>query len=322
MGTTGILGRIERFFSGWRFPAWILSLLIGYELALLTALALPIGPDALGRFAEEFKTWCFGYDPATGRYETMLVVMMAGEPLGLALLIAALWKKPLQGTRPRQWAAPVAFAVTCVTAGALVFGLLHKPIDPDAPLPFPGERLRTQLHPPQFDLVDQEGAAVSLEALRGRVVLVTGIYARCGQTCPMILAQTKRAVATLTDAEREDLTVVAVTLDPEHDTPDRLGALAKGQGIAAPLYRLATGEVAEVNDVLDALGITRSRDPETGVISHANLFLVVDRNGKLAYRFTLGDRQEQWLGAALQALVREGGATTPQAGAPAVPPAG
>jgi protein SCO1 len=53
------------------------------------------------------------------------------------------------------------------------------------------------------------------------------------------------------------------------------------------------------------MGIERVRNAETGLIDHANLFLVIDRQGRVAYRFTLGDRQEQWLVSALRLLLAE-----------------
>ena len=121
----------------------------------------------------------------------------------------------------------------------------------------------------------------------------------------MILAQARRVVDALTPEERAEVTVVAVTLDPARDDRKALAALAAAQGVAAPAWRLVTGEPARVEATLDAMGITRRRNPETGVIDHANLFLVIDRAGRVAYRFTLGDLQERWTASALRSLVAE-----------------
>ncbi len=41
------------------------------------------------------------------------------------------------------------------------------------------------------------------------------------------------------------------------------------------------------------------------MIDHANLFLLVDRAGRIAYRLTLGERQQRWLTSALEFLLRE-----------------
>jgi len=51
--------------------------------------------------------------------------------------------------------------------------------------------------------------------------------------------------------------------------------------------------------------VARQRDPKTGVIDHSNLFILVDRQGRVSYRLTLGSRQQQWLISALQVLLAE-----------------
>jgi hypothetical protein len=68
--------------------------------------------------------------------------------------------------------------------------------------------------------------------------------------------------------------------------------------------------VEEVNRTLDAMQVTRTVDPETGIIDRQNLFLMIDRQQKVAYRFTLGDVQERWMVEALQTLLREPGKPT------------
>ncbi len=294
-------------FSTWRFPAFALSLIVGYELLVLAMLLLPITDDAVGRFAEEFKTWCFGYDPATGRSQPMYLILMLTEPLGLGLVLAAVYWKQLREIlhTPRRLLPTFAASTFMVIAAVVALVSISGDAGASGELPFPGERVRTSHQPPAFALVDHDGAALRLDELRGRVVVITGVYASCGFTCPMIMGQAKRAVAELTEGERADVTVIAVTLDPAHDTPQVLAAMARGQGIAAPTFRLATGAPSLVEPLLDRLGIERRRDPETGVIDHANLFLVIDRSGRIAYRFTLGERQERWLTTALRQLVAE-----------------
>ena len=81
--------------------------------------------------------------------------------------------------------------------------------------------------------------------------------------------------------------------------------LADNHDMQAPLYNLLTGPAPTVEQTLDRMQITRSRDPETGVINHANLFLLIDRNGKLAYRLGIGERQQRWLTTALGVLLSE-----------------
>ncbi len=121
----------------------------------------------------------------------------------------------------------------------------------------------------------------------------------------MIFAQVNRAVARLTPEQQNDVYIVGVTMDPENDDIKQLKTLANSQRIGTPQFHLLTGDPSDVNDVLDHMGIERRWNAETKVIDHTNLFLLVDRSGRVAYRFSLGELQENWMVEALQILYDE-----------------
>jgi protein SCO1 len=303
-----IVRTLAWFFVGHRVPLFALTLVLLYKLVLVTLLVLPRSASSFGQFAEEFKIWCFGYDPATGKLQIAYVFAMLAEPLVLGAALLLFWGRDIKATfvrRPRALVPSLSAALVTVLAGGVAFGALRRDPAPSE-LPFPAEELRTSLPGPELALEDQDGTIVSLSELRGKVVILTGVYTSCGTTCPMIMAQSKRALAALSAAERADVVVVAVTLDPEHDDRARRSAMTRGQGLYAPQYHLLGGDPAAVDRALDDLSIARQRNPKTGVIEHANLFSVVDRRGRVAYRFTIGERQERWLTTALRLLVREG----------------
>lgn len=301
-----LLETVRRFMEGAGFPSFGIALLVLYQLLLVTLLLLPGGDTALGSFADDFRMWCFGYDPATGRLSLGLVFAMLSPPIPIVLVLLLLWRDPLR----EIWSRPLALAGHVAVAGLVVLGAGGAfawigSAPEQGELPFPAEEIRTRHRPPALSLVDHAGQPVELAALRGRVVLLTAVYASCVHTCPLVLEQAKRAVAALPPDLRADLDVVAVTLDPAHDTPEVLAGLASMHSLDHPLYRLATGEPERVEKVLDAMGVARTRNPETGVIDHANLFLLIDREGEIAYRLTLGERQERWLVSALGVLLAE-----------------
>lgn len=308
-GLAFALGAVERFFVGWQFPAFALALLLLYKLLLAALLLVPSGSDGLGGFAEEFRIWCFGYDPATGRLQLVYVVTMLLEPVVFGAIVLTVWWQPLLAVvreRPALLWRPLAAAFAIVAAaGAALAGIYNTSHTATGALPFPAEALRTHMMAPAIDLTDQDGSRVTLDDLRGRVVLITATYATCGHTCPIILDQVKRVTAALTPAQRADFRVLSVTLDPERDSTEVLANLSRMQDLRKPTYHLLTGPAELVNRTLDQLNVARSRDPKTGVIDHANLFVLVDRRGTLAYRFTLGERQEHWLGEAIRLLLRE-----------------
>ena len=302
----GPLDELRRFFAGGSFPLFVLSLLVFYELLVFAMLSLPGGDAGLLAFAEEFRVWCLGYDPATGRTEWVYVMAMIAPQLMVGAAVVVVWWEPLRESleRPRAVLHHAAAALTVIAATVIGFALLPSG-SAMGDLAFPAEALRTAYDPPELQLTNQNGSPVDLESLRGKVVALTAVYASCPHTCPLILAQSKNAVAQLTPEERAELRVVAVTMDPANDTPEVLRRLAGMHDLEAPLYNLVTGEPDTVEGILDRMGISRRRDPETGVIDHANLFLLLDRKGTVAYRLGLGDRQERWLTSALQVLIRE-----------------
>jgi protein SCO1/2 len=296
----------RNFMTGGAFPAFALSLLLCWVIFLIAMLLMPAEASGLGAFAEDFRIWCFGYDPATGRTEVAYVMSMILPQLMIGAFIAFFWWEPLReiARQPLRIARYLGVAALLV-AGAPVGFALTTEQTLKGELPFPAEELRTAYEAPQFELTNQLRETVGPAAFEGNVVILTAVYASCPHTCPVILTQAKGAIAELSPEEREDLRLIAVTMDPEHDSPDVLNKLAKNHGMESPLYNLVTGASAEVEPLLDRMEIARQRDPETGIINHANLFLLIDREGRVAYRFGLGERQQRWLTSALRVLLRE-----------------
>jgi len=291
---------------GVAFPAFALSLLACWVVFLIAMLLMPSSASGFGAFAEDFRIWCFGYDPATGRTELAYVMAMIIPQFMIGALVLYFWWEPLRelSKKPRVIARYLGAAALLVAGSSAGFAFSADQAE-KGELPFPAEELRTAYEAPQFALTNQVRETISLAGFKGNVVILTAVYASCPHTCPVILSQTKAAIAELSPEEREGLRVIAVTMDPENDSPDVLNKLAKNHGMESALYHLVTGDPAEVEPLLDRMQIARQRDPETGIISHANLFLLIDREGRIAYRLGLGERQQRWLTSALRVLLRE-----------------
>ena len=304
---------LRGFFTGTGLPLFLLSAALVYETFLLAVVFAPESTGAWGGFAREFKQWCFRYDPRTGGMEWAAVWVMLVEPAFVVTVTLFLWRRGLRPLRSfHGWLRHIrSIAAGVVAAGAAMTALYaygRPGADADAPLPFPGERIRTHLAPPTFRFVDQRGLPFSLEELRGRVVLVTGIYAMCSTSCPEILQETKTLLASLTPAVRSRVSVVAVSLNPEEDSPDLMLRLTEGYGFQYPEFRYLNGAPAGMHETLTQLGFARVKNSRTGVIDHANLFLLLDARGEIAYRFTLDPRHRSWLRDALNALASEAAA--------------
>lgn len=302
------------FFTGAGLPVFLAGATVVYELFLLLVIFAPPGLGAWSAFAEEFKIWCFSYDPRTGGMEWMAVVIMMAEPLFIVGLVTLIWRFGVR-TEPRgsagnPWRRQIRAGLLGLAVGGMVVSGLYaygRPViqdEADLP-PFPGERIRTQLTPPDFSLIDQRGQPVSLGDLRGQVTLVTGVYALCSTTCPDILVRTSELLQGLPASVRDRFGVVALSLNPEYDTAEQMTALAEAYGLEYPQFRYLNGAPAVMTPLLRAFQFAARLNPESGAIDHANLFVLIDAEGRIAYRLNLDRRHRDWLHEAVLALAAE-----------------
>jgi cytochrome oxidase Cu insertion factor (SCO1/SenC/PrrC family) len=175
--------------------------------------------------------------------------------------------------------------------------------------PLPEAYARTALPAPDFTLVDQHGAEVTLSKL-DRPVVLSFAFAHCRTMCPLLI-RTLQEWSKRDDAARaRGAELLVVTLDPEHDTPETLPELAKAWSFG-PRRRVLSGKVDSVLAVLEAYKVPRVKDATTGEITHPGLVYVVDTEGKIAY--TLNNPSVQWL---TDAVLRAQATRTAAADAP------
>jgi len=300
------VNRGTKFLSGGSFPAFSICTLLFYQVFVAWMAFSPAGSGALGEFMDDFRLRCFRF--SDGALELSSVWVMVSEPLPLQLIFLFLWRAPLKELwrARRQTLLPVtssALVLVLAIAGSLL-GIGRNQAR-QAELPFPAERLRSALPMPVFTMLNQEDETISLENLRGKVVLVTAVYAGCTTTCPMMLTKIRNVLDELTEAERNELAVVAFTLNPEVDSKELRKMISRIYSMDAPQFHFVNGVPSEVNALLDRLDVARTRDEATGQIMHSNLFFLLDREGKIAYRLSLSQNEQSWITKALRVLILE-----------------
>jgi protein SCO1/2 len=139
---------------------------------------------------------------------------------------------------------------------------------------------------PSLDgLVDTTGHPFSLDALRGRVVLVNFGYTHCPDVCPTTLAIGREVLR----ARPDQVGVVFVTVDPERDTPAALASYLRF--FEAPIVGL-TGSPDRIGSVTAAWGVTAifgERDAAGNYpVTHSAGTYVVDPDGRLRYLYPYG----------------------------------
>jgi protein SCO1 len=148
---------------------------------------------------------------------------------------------------------------------------------------------------PDIEARAVDGREFRLSDYRGSVVVLTFGYTSCPDVCPLTLSRLRGLMARL-GPQAEQVASVFVSVDPERDTAERLGAYLdafdrriRGLSLAQP----------QLQPVLTAFGVTatrrmadarRYRNHALGgeapySIDHTAGFFVIDRQGQLRLRF-------------------------------------
>lgn len=142
---------------------------------------------------------------------------------------------------------------------------------------------------PALDLMDQRGAAFSLAAQQGKVVLLYFGYTTCPDLCPTTLSDFQVIKDELgADAERTEF--VLVTFDPERDTPERL---TQYLAFFDDEFIGLRGDAAQTEAATLAYGVTVKRveypESATGyLLDHTALIYVIDPEGRLRLSYPYG----------------------------------
>jgi protein SCO1 len=127
---------------------------------------------------------------------------------------------------------------------------------------------------PNVIFTDQFGKPVALSSLKGKLVLVDFIYTSCASVCPRLTARMNEVAKKLGAEVGQRVTIVSFTLDPEHDTPQKLRNYAEAQGIAGNGWLFLTGEPAQIDQELARFQLVRQRESDGSVTHNVAAFLV------------------------------------------------
>ncbi len=127
------------------------------------------------------------------------------------------------------------------------------------------------------------GGPVTLEGMRGKVVLLFFGYTTCPDICPMTLANLQQAVARLSPDERRRVQVALVTVDPERDTPSILAEYTAAFDL--PAVGL-TGTPEQIADLADRYAAQYQRVEMPGsalryAVNHSAAVYLIDPQGRL-----------------------------------------
>jgi len=165
---------------------------------------------------------------------------------------------------------------------------------------------RATLHPgdpvPDFTLMDQTGARVSLSQFAGKVVVLTFVYTTCPlpDYCFRLSNNFGQVAKRFGPGMGGDLVLLSITFDPVHDTPPVLARYAATWKADPRSWHFLTGSLDEVKAVSRRFGLNFWSDGE--FLTHSLHTLVIDRRGRLAADFEGNEFTAAQLGDYLASL--------------------
>jgi protein SCO1/2 len=149
-------------------------------------------------------------------------------------------------------------------------------------------------------LVDHRGNSVDLAVHRGHPTIVSMFYTSCPAACPLLIEDIRALEARLPEADRADLRVLLVSLDPAHDTPEAMARVIERRGVDGERWVLARPRPEDVRPVAAVLGISY-RPTADGEMDHSSILTLVDVDGRVVARLE-GVRQDP--STLIQAIAR------------------
>jgi len=129
---------------------------------------------------------------------------------------------------------------------------------------------------------DQHGHPVRLADFRGRPVMITMFYGNCTSACPLLLHRAR----TLQSDLGVPMPVLAVSFDPESDTPEAMRTYAAQRGYAdgtLGAWSFLSGSPNVIRTLATMLGVQYQRRGD-GHFDHSNLIAVLDADGVVRVR--------------------------------------
>ncbi len=185
-------------------------------------------------------------------------------------------------SHPVTWIAVIAAAGLVI--GVLAFALGRAGENRAAELlgsagPYRGSEPPGRIPLPDFTLSDSTGKIVRSRRLRERVVLLTFLDSQCTESCPLIASQIARTIDGLTPRERSQIVPIAISTDPEEDSPRSVQVFLRRNRAVGRLRYLGGGEpVAKLRALWKRFHILSSLESGQDTL-HSAPVRIYDRSG-------------------------------------------
>jgi protein SCO1/2 len=137
---------------------------------------------------------------------------------------------------------------------------------------------------PELALRDQQGRAITRATFAGKIWIADFIFTSCPDVCPLLTEQLAGLRKRLPADPR--LVYVSFSVDPEHDTPEKLAAFATAHGARAEDWYFLTGGIDDVKRVVtggfkQAMDLQPTAPDKPRNVLHGTHYVLVDGTGTI-----------------------------------------
>lgn len=137
-----------------------------------------------------------------------------------------------------------------------------------------------------FTLTNQEGKPVSLDNLKGKIIIANFFFTHCPTICPGLTMNMKRMAESIHNGQRvgdrtnKQVHFLSFSIDPERDSVERLKFWADKYQVNPEQWWLLTGDKKIIYDMVIEemkVGLVDGKGVDTNFI-HSDRFVLIDSN--------------------------------------------
>jgi protein SCO1 len=148
---------------------------------------------------------------------------------------------------------------------------------------------------PALQLKNYNGKPVNIDSYRGKAVLVTFIYDHCPDICPLIVSNLHAAQNEMSAAERKQLQIIAVSVDPKGDTPQTVKKFLADHQMTGRMDYLI-GSRPQLENVWADWNIKQKDDPSNknpDAVEHSALIYGISGTGDITTLYPANFKPDQ-----------------------------
>ena len=173
----------------------------------------------------------------------------------------------------------------------------------------------------EFSLIKPDGNLTNLSDYEGQVLVVSFIYSRCPDVCPIVSSNLRWLSQELADDYETNFSIISVTVDPWWDTQNVLGEYADQRNLSWPHL---TGDLESLEPIWESFHVglqtytnvsnetnegdsnnTSGRHHPDYLVDHSTATIIIDKEHKQRVRWNDLDWEPTLFAEDVQQLMEE-----------------